>query len=169
MLSRFGAWLASGLVVVAFYAVWFVLERWDARRGPAILLALAALPFGALGVWQVARSLARLRRSRPAPGTVVRLEPLNTEGGGTLAPVVRFTDPDGAEREFKSDVASNPPDYQVGDPVTVLVPPGRPEDAVIRSFWSVWGLAVVFFVIGLVPFAIGLGWFYGLFAEGRHR
>jgi len=72
-------------------------------------------------------------------------------------PVVQFVDKNGSEIEFMSSTSSNPPSYGVGESVEVLYNPESPNDAKIKSFFSIWGVVTILGVIGVVFFAVGGG------------
>lgn len=110
---------------------------------------LGGLSLFALALFLYLRRLGFLRRAREAPGVVVSLERrLGGERGTLIYPVVEFTTAEGEVREFENPVGQNPPAYQEGQRVRVLYDPGRPEGAVIRSFWSLWLACVVTVALG---------------------
>jgi hypothetical protein len=74
-------------------------------------------------------------------GTIIRLESVYSSSGSgshyTYYPVVTFDVPGAGRREFKDRVGGNPPVNQVGDNVTVLYDPARPDKALIdRGLWN---------------------------------
>lgn len=83
------------------------------------------------------------------------------EAPGTISdfsdrPVVTF-DYYGQPQEFRSSFSSS--DMYVGDAVTVHYPPGKPEEAEIKSFFSQW-FVPLFLSVFVLSFG-GIG-FYGL-------
>jgi hypothetical protein len=101
-----------------------------------------------------------------APGKVVRneLEKPTTSSlsrrsqrssGPMYAPVVRFRGPDGKEIEF-TGLGAGEPEYREGTPVTVLHPPGHPEQARINSHQELWLGSIVVGIFGGVFAVIGL-------------
>src|SRR3712207_620853 len=63
-------------------------------------------------------------------------------------PVVRFVTGDGRTVEFESQAGSNLAP-KVGQQVTVLYDPLRPEEAKIRSFMMLWALPSILTVLGV--------------------
>jgi len=90
-----------------------------------------------------------------APGTVVRHEvpAVRAARRGPARPsyaeVVRFTDAAGTQREFRSPIASSHP-FAVGDSVVVRYTEADPADAVIDSWFRIWGFPLVFVGAGAV-------------------
>ena len=107
-----------------------------------------------------------LKQAESAPGTVVRLlesRSSSSSSNSTMyTPVVQFTDKRGSEIEFTSSISSSPPSYDVGEEVEVLYTPSTPQDARIKGFFSLWGVATILGALGGVFAGIGLGIFvYG--------
>jgi hypothetical protein len=122
------------------------------------LIGLALLSidgFWAWHTWQFVQSAVIV------PGTVIALKPHKPEPGGegstTFAPVVRFQTRSGQTEEFTSGISSSPPDYSVGEQVTVIHPPDNPYDAQINVVWLRWLGPVILLVVGLGVAGTGLG------------
>src|SRR5262245_44550146 len=156
-MRRVLAWLGGILIPAAFIGASF----WERRRGPGGVIALVGVGLILTALWFFLQRAFLLRKGRSVPGEVVRLE----QKEGVFAPVFRCTDAGGSERLITSGSASNPPDHQVGDRVEVLFYPERPEEAVIRSFGSMWGAAIVVTVLGLIFLTVGLLFFLNLIPE----
>lgn len=73
----------------------------------------------------------------------------------TYKPLVKFIDDKGTPIEFLSSTSSNPPSYSVHEKVEVIYNPEFPNEAKIKSFFSLWGGATILGVLGLVFFIIG--------------
>lgn len=99
---------------------------------------------------------ARKRRAEwvAAEGTVIDFSEQAGDKGKTLyAPVYRYTH-DGVEHTAVSKVASRPPGYLVGDPITILVNPAQPSESDVGSGAEVFtypmmGLGLLVLVLGL--------------------
>ena len=103
-----------------------------------------------------------------AQGTVTKMvEQHGQESGTTFAPVFQFTDPQGKVHEVQSSIGSSPPDYKVGETVTVLYPPENPEAAVINGFIQVWLWPALLAGFGAVLLALALGMFVVAYILGR--
>ena len=92
-----------------------------------------------------------------AEGTVTSLVSSGSSGSGTLAPVFQFAIGTGERVEVTGSVASRPPRYIRGEKVDVVYDPGRPQEARINDFFSLWGAAVIVGGFGGVFFLIGAG------------
>lgn len=79
-----------------------------------------------------------------ATGIVVRLEESNTSEGGccVYSPVIEF-DANGQTYSFEGDNASYPPDYAVGEEVSVLYHPGNPNTAQINKWTERWLFPII--------------------------
>lgn len=69
--------------------------------------------------------------------------------------LVEFTDTNGTQIEFLSSTSSNTPSYNINEKVDVIYIPEYPNEAKIKSFFSLWGGATILGTLGLVFFIIG--------------
>jgi len=132
----------------------------------AFLLAGVGLTIGA--ITQAFKTWQFIRRSVTATGTVATLvlrRPDSTtiltrtkRRGFTkttvrakpMAPQVRFTTADGESISFTHHTASDPPTYKIGQKVIVRYQPGRPHEAQIGAFSSLWGMSLLLFFVGSI-------------------
>ncbi len=84
-------------------------------------------------------------------GTVVRL----LGSSDRKAPVVEYV-VNGTTYEHRSGLYSSPPAFAVGDSVTVLYDPNKPEDSRLDSYRAEWLVAFILGVVGLA-FSIPAG------------
>ncbi len=119
-------------------------------------------------VLSIAASRDKLATWAEAPGRVVALEERSDSDGSSYAPEVEFTTEDGEAIRFVDSLGSNPPSYEPGDDVRVLYPNGNPRDATIRSFGSLWFVAIVTGVLG-ASFAAGGGLLVTVAVRARRR
>ena len=119
-----------------------------------LLLSLACL--GVAG-WLYIRARKFLEGAVTTVGIVtdvLREESVETDNDGIrtintmFRPVVRFSTESGEQIEFASGVSTNSPSYRKGGQVPVAYDPSDPQKAKIKSFWLVWGFAVVAAGIG---------------------
>lgn len=130
------------------------------------LFRIARWTFGIVGLAMLAGALALyvntrtfLQEATQAPGTVVELLPVRSDGSTTWKPVVRFTTGAGREVEVRSSSSSSPPAYERGETVTVYYRPEAPASARISGFFSLWGGAVILASLGGVFFLVGAAGF----------
>jgi len=91
-----------------------------------------------------------------AQGTVIKLvEKPSHASGSVFYPVFSFTDSKEQAHEINSSIGQYPPAYKVGDTITVLYEPERPENAKPDRFFEVWGLAAILAGFGVVALIIG--------------
>jgi hypothetical protein len=116
--------------------------------GASLVIALAVT----LHTWQFTRVASH------ASGTVIALVPQkDSEGSITYAPTFRFRDANGTEHTATSHMSSSPPNFHVGESITVLYRPDDPKAARIDSFSQVWGLPAVFGLSAIMTLSLGLG------------
>lgn len=127
---------------------------WNARRTPVVGSKVVAVTFSLIGSvflmvgvgfgWSSCSLLGVAERTE---GTVIRLAGNGPRRG--TAPVVEFF-LDGNRREFQSWLSTSPPQFNVGDKVTVLYDPNDPQRASIESFVTLWLFPTIFGGIGAV-------------------
>jgi hypothetical protein len=115
------------------------------------LIAVLMLLVAAVSSYSV---VAQVNREVTAPGSVVDTV-LQQESGETRVfsyPVVAFTDHDGESHTVQVSEGSSPPEWAVGDTVTVRYDPAYPEGARIESWTSdllLWILPGVTGIVGI--------------------
>jgi hypothetical protein len=114
-----------------------------------------------LAGWMLVKKLAFVRNSVTASGDVVAL--VNVWDGIEVShfPKVLFKTPAGREVTFQSEMGSNPPARRVGEKVRVRYRPEQPQSAEIDTFFSLWGAALLFGLLGGVFTLVGLGIMFG--------
>lgn len=113
-----------------------------------------------LGVYFGYRSYSFIQRAVKAEGRVVELVRSmshNSEDNTDYevwSPVVEYQY-QGKTHRFKSPIASSQPDYEVGDPMPLLVDPDRPGTAEEDSFFGHWFVAVLLSGMGIIFTGVG--------------
>lgn len=117
--------------------------------GPVLLIAAM---IAGLYTWSFSRNAVQ------AAGTVIEMrESKDSESGGiSYSPTFQFQDTSGVQHTVASHIYSSPPEFQVGDKVTVLYRTENPDGAVIDTFWQLWGLPAVLSLIGIIFLFVGL-------------
>jgi hypothetical protein len=123
------------------------------------VFTLSGLTFSAIAAWFYLQQSSLLPNTSSAQAVVIALAPRRSSEGGTLyAPIIRFSSQDGKNHEIETTTASSPPDYEVGERITVVYPNNQPEKAIIKGQNN-------FFIIifGLLGFSeLGTAAFLGL-------
>lgn len=136
----------------------------------AVIFLLIGLVFSSIGFGFGWSSWSLLSVAQRTDGTVIRL----VHRGGVqnrqvvknkrrgAAPVVEFH-LDGVRHEFQSWLSTSPPQFSVGDDVTVLYDPHDTQRAGIDSFVTLWLFPTVFGGIGVVMLTVsaiivGVSW-----------
>ncbi len=100
-----------------------------------------------------------LRLSQKAIGTVVYMKMARVRSRrshNVYVPVVEFEPVAHHKIRITATVGSNPPDYQFGDTLTVRFLPKRPGGGKIHSFWEMWFLPALFFMVGAAVFGTAI-------------
>ena len=92
-----------------------------------------------------------IQNSTRTEGRIIALTPMIDSENQTTnyAPIFRFTANNGQTYTITASVASNPPGFDVGDPIKILYPKNEPENARIDSFGQLWFIPMVIAGIGL--------------------
>ena len=88
-------------------------------------------------------------------GTIIGLVQSKNSDTVSYHPVVKFKAEDGQLVEFVSSAGGNASSYPVGKAVEVLYQPHDVNEARIKSFFALWGAALLIAVLGAVFFSIG--------------
>ena len=118
------------------------------------ILFFSGLLFGGIAAYLYYQQYNLEKNGLQVEGTVVALVESRDDDGTSYAPVVRFKTQGGREFEFQSNFYSSPPEYEVGQTVTVLYPPDQPGEAQIKGAGNL--LIIIFGIIGGLELLIGL-------------
>ena len=127
-----GVGLMLGALIQAF-KIWQFVHRSVTMTGTVTTLVLRRPDETSI--------LTRTKR-RGGVKTTYKLKP--------MAPQVRFATADGETITFTHHTASDPPTYKIGQEVTVRYQPGRPHEAQIGSFSSLWAMPLLLFFVGSI-------------------
>ena len=130
-----------------------------------LVFAGLGLLFGGLGGMLYVQEQDFIASAACAPGKVTALT-----GGKAKKPVVTFSaaaegDTEAREFQITGKVSSSPPAYVPGEQVTVLYPPGRPEDGHLEGFLEQYFLSALFGGLGGIFFLIGAGLFFAFIKD----
>ena len=94
-----------------------------------------------------------------ATGTVVEMAPVERESDENrtieYVPVFRFQAADGHTYTITSKTSTNPPEFSVGETITVLYETSNPAGATANAFWQLWLTPVVLVLIGAIHGVLG--------------
>ncbi len=133
------------------------------KRGNRVLFSVSILFFLA-GMIMLVDSISFYMRAERTQGRVVELV-LKFHSSGDSGdsavyhPRVQFSTPGGEQIEFLSDMGSNPPAYEVDEPVAVIFDPYIPSRAEISNpfgIFTVFSYSLTFFIFaGIMGFSSG--------------
>jgi len=127
---------------------------WIARRA-WLICGLGALATGC--GFAIYRSVW-LSRAVSTKGTIVSVSEIPDQQNNAVnyAPTFTFKAADGGTYAVTSDVATNPPSFEVGEEVRIWYIGSNPRSAEIDSFWQLWLVPVVCGGLGI--FFAGAGY-----------
>lgn len=121
-------------------------------KGVLLGALLVGLPFLIIGVSEVIEARQMVADFSETQGTVVENQwEAFAHGGAAYVPRVEFRTQDGERKWFTDGVGSIPPDYEVGEQVTVLYDPQGEQAPRIKSFKRIWFAPLLIASIGLLP------------------
>ena len=116
--------------------------------GIGLVMLVIALGFGINTALAISSSLT-------ATGTVI--DGGDSSGGGKARALIEFTDSAGRPVQFRSNTASNPPEFQTGQKVKVYYKSSDPAGSAFPdSFISLWFWSLLSGLLGLVFAGTGL-------------
>lgn len=98
-----------------------------------LILFMSSLIFGSIAGWLYYQQINIERNGLATEGTVIDLVESTDSDGTTYAPIVRFKTQSGRAFEFQSKHYSYPPQYEIGEKVTVLYLPEKPAEAIVKD------------------------------------
>ena len=116
-----------------------------------IIFSTVGLILATGAVMKIIGNIFFLRLSQKAIGTVVYLKTprvRSRRSHNVYLPVIEFEPVANHKIRITATVGANPPDYQIGDTLTVRFLPKRPGGGKIHSFWEMWFLPALFFTVG---------------------
>ena len=103
---------------------------------------LFLMAFCLWGVYAAYNALQLEQNGLITEGIVIEMEESDSDGSRVWSPVVEFR-VDGQPYQFDGGIASSPPQYRVGDRVTVRYESGDPEHAQIDSWSERWLMPII--------------------------
>ena len=125
----------------------------------ATVIALCGLYFGARAV---VREHRWLKQAQFARGQVISLVAKRGRKSTSYYPRVQYVGRDGTAQEFQGGIGSNPPDFHVGEPVTVAYD-ATPNSARLVTFGQRYGTWTVLLVTALMVLVLRI-----VFLVGAH-
>lgn len=130
-------------------SIQFSFETGPAPPGVQMIgLGLVAFVTGLFALWTGFRAYDLEHSGVQTTGTVVALE----QSDDVVYPVFSFTDSNGREHTARAKVSND--DYAVGDELRVLYRPGKPLDARLDAWWSLYFAPVLLCILSMA-FLIG--------------
>jgi hypothetical protein len=117
-----------------------------------ILLAISLFKFG--------ESLAFIRKSERAIGTVIELEEREDgEGNRSYKPIFKFKTSANQEITCLSPVSSSPPAWKIGEEAIIAYNPANPSQAKVLTYFGAFLWTIVFMAIAMPLIVVGGGYF----------
>jgi hypothetical protein len=113
-----------------------------------IIFAIPTL-FFLMGLGFLADAFIFVSDAQSTRGQVVEISrSYDDEGGVSYTPTIRYRRSDGRAFEAETHIASGNYDYDIGDRVDILYAFNDPEVVRIDSFFSLYGIGLIFTIIG---------------------
>ena len=125
-----------------------------ARVIGVLFILFSILPLGICTYFTISTK-SFLNKAEKARGTVLEIVERRTSDGTMYYPVYSFADVYGTEHKIYSKSGSYPPQYEVGDSISIFYDPENPKEIKMDSFVSLWMGTIVAGVLGIIPFLIG--------------
>jgi uncharacterized protein DUF3592 len=133
------------------------LRRLPDRRtlliGGLILLNVMMLGGGLKVLLDGQRFLATAAEARGVVVEIAKVREYDSDVGREVTrsyPVVEFITAREQVVRYQPPIGSNPPDYRIGGPLSVLYDPANPEHVVLDTWDELWKAGVVIIAVGLV-------------------
>jgi uncharacterized Tic20 family protein len=126
-----------------------------ARIIGALFIFFSVFPLG-ICTYCYMSTTSFLNKAEKTEGKVLEVVERKTSDGTTYYPVYSFVDVYGTEHKIYSKSGSYPPQYNVGDPISILYDPDNPKEIKMDSFGSIWIGTIIAGVLGVIPFFIGV-------------
>jgi uncharacterized Tic20 family protein len=130
-----------------------------ARIIGVLFILFSMLPLGICAYCYMSTS-SFLNKAENTHGTVLEVVERRTSDGTMYYPVYSFVDVYGTKHKIYSKSGSYPPQYDVGDTISILYDPENPKEIKMDSFLSLWMGTIVAGVLGIIPFLIGAVFFF---------
>ncbi len=124
------------------------------------ILFIVAIPFVTVSLGLAIYQHWSIKQGTIASGTVIENVPRGKTATSKYSPKIKFTTKSGNEIHFMTTFSSNPPAYNVGDPVTVVYQ-GEGQDSKILSFAIRFGLAWASMGAAIALIILAVGFKYG--------
>jgi hypothetical protein len=129
--------------------------------GAPFILFLIGLVFFGVGGGLTYHQIVFRMDALQAPGEVISLSESCDDDGCFYSPDVRFTTERGETRYYHSSYGSNPPEYKLGEEVSVFYKADNPEKAIIAGEGGVFriifmGVGGIVLLAGIVVFGYNL-------------
>ena len=130
-----------------------------------LLFLLVGIPFLIGAFLSYKSSKALTTNGIETQGLVVDIikrvnESTDTNGGYTrsvtYAPKIEFQDIQGHKHQFVSSLSTSRIKWEKGDSLPVIYDPEHPDKAKLKSFWALYGLAVILAFMGGIFTLFGL-------------
>jgi hypothetical protein len=118
------------------------------------IFGLFGILFGGIGLIAFLSTRSFLKTSIAREGIVIGLNLDEELNSSTYYPIVSF-EFEGKEYHFQSNSGSSPPSFHEGEKVRVNFQAENPYEAKLNSFFSLWGLPLIFGFFGVLFSGIG--------------
>ncbi|MEI9943253.1 MAG: DUF3592 domain-containing protein [Chitinophagaceae bacterium] len=104
------------------------------------------------------KSLAFLRSSERAVGTVIELERIRDSDGDTFKPIFKYKTISNQEFIYRPISSSNPPGWKIGEEATIAYDPNNPSVARLLTYFGTFSWTIILMAIAMPFIVVGGGY-----------
>jgi hypothetical protein len=127
-----------------------------------VIFVLVGAALSLLAIRHLLQRRVFLRNADVTTGVIVALGERRDEDETSYFPKVRFRTAAGREVTFESGAGSGQESWRIGNSIKVRYQRDQPENAEVGSFAALWGLPLLFAVLGIAFLFVGIavleGW-----------
>ncbi len=91
-------------------------------------------------------------------GIVKHMVITQDDDGAMYSPVFEFTDRANQDHEFKSNIRSRPPAYEVGERVKLVYERKNPSNVKVVSFWGLYAASIILAMVAAPLLILGFSY-----------
>lgn len=112
----------------------------------------------AISLTKLKKSLAFLRNSERAVGTVIELERISGSDGDTFKPIFKFKTSLNQEVVYRHISSSDPPGWRIGEESIIAYDRNDPTVARLLTYFGTFSITIVLMAIAMPLIVIGGGY-----------
>lgn len=112
-----------------------------------------------ISLFMFKESLAFIKASDRAIGTVIELERVDGTDGVTYRPVFKFNTNTNQEFIYRHGSSSSPPGWDIGEEATIAYDPDNPAKARLLTYFGAFSWTIILMALSMPLIVIGGGYY----------